>query len=450
MRLYHPDTYRRALPIGSYWETTVEPVSTAALTQTESCEVAIIGGGLTGLSAAWHLLKAGIEAIVLEAGVSGWGASGRNGGFCCVGATGLDGEQLVRRYGEVETRRFYQDQRKAVELVRDFSTTIDLDAQGNGELKVAHHPSYRPDLETELAFFQTVAQYPCALWSQAELAERGFVSPEAVTALHLGVGFGLNPLKLTTGLAKALLQRGGQIYSHSPVVAWEQANGWHRLHTPQGQIRAKRVVIATNGYTEDKLHPRLAGCFLPVLSQIITTRPLSEVELAAQQWQTETPIYDTHQPLFYYRLLPDRRLLFGSRGGTQGSLAERDRHQHWMQMRLGQLFPAWKDIEITQVWNGLVCFSASLTPAIGQFADDPSLYYGLAYHGSGVATATWTGQILAELIAGRPPQNLSAVYQPPKPFPLPALRLWALRFAYWKYGLEDAWRTQAIFNFPRS
>lgn len=438
MRLYHPDAYNRTLPVGSYWETTVEPVNTAALTQTAACDVAIIGGGLTGLSAAWHLLQAGIAATVLEAGSPGWGASGRNGGFCCVGATGLSAEGLLRRYGEIEVRRFYQDQRQAVEQVRDWATRIDLEPQGEGEIQVAHHPGHLAELEAEQEFFQTVAQYPCALWSQAELAERGFASPEAVAALHLGVGFGLNPLKLTTGLAQALIKQGGPIYSHSPVTHWERTADGHRLQTPQGQLRAKRVVIATNGYTEDGLHPRLAGCFLPVLSQILTTRPLSATELAAQQWQTETPIYDTHKPLFYYRLLPDRRFLFGSRGGTQGSQTERDRHQQWMQRRLGQLFPAWEGLEISHVWNGLVCFSANLTPAIGQFPDDPSLYYGLAYHGSGVATATWTGRILAELIAGkRQPSDLCAVYQPPRSFPFPALRLWALRFAYWKYGVED-------------
>jgi glycine/D-amino acid oxidase-like deaminating enzyme len=441
MLLYHRDAYDRTLPIGSYWETTVEPLSVPALQQSSSCEVAIIGGGLTGLSAALHLARDhGIEACVLEAGVPGWGASGRNGGFCCVGAAKLEPEQLLQKFGGAETIRFYQEQQAAVELVRELASSeaIAIDVQGEGEIIVAHHPSYIADLQTEYEFYKSVAGYPCAFWSQAELAEQGFSSSEAVAGLQMGVGFGLNPLKYSRGLAQAVLKWGGIIYAHSLVEAWEQQNGCHLLHTAGGTVRAKTVIIATNGYTEDRLHPSLTGCLLPALSQIITTRPLTSTELAAQGWRTETPIYDTHRPLFYYRLLKDGRLLFGSRGGTWGSATERERHRYWMQKRLGELFPAWKEIEITHSWNGFVCISSVLTPHIGQ-ADDPTVFYGLAYHGSGVATSTWTGQTLANLVAGKiQPNDLCAVFrQSPQPFPLPALRPWWLRSRYWLYKMQD-------------
>ncbi|MBW4464651.1 MAG: FAD-binding oxidoreductase [Pegethrix bostrychoides GSE-TBD4-15B] len=429
MPLYNPVIYDRSLPAQSYWETTAQPPECSALQQSETCEVAIIGAGLTGLSAALHLAQAGVQVAILEAGHPGWGASGRNGGFCCVGATALEPERLLHRFGTAAVRQFYQQQREAVELVKALAAaeSLDLEAQGNGEIQVAHHASYLADLAAEFSFYKNIADYPCQLWSQSELVEHGFASPEAVGALHLDVGFGLNPLKYSCGLAEAVIRRGVKLYAHSPLETWEQQNGWHELHSPGGCLKAKTVIVATNGYTEDRLHPQLSGCLLPVISQIITTRPLTSAELAAQNWQTETPVFSTHQPLFYYRLLKDGRFLFGSRGDTDGSLSERQRRQDWMQRRLGELFPAWQQIEITHGWNGLVAISANLTPQIGQL--DAQSFYGLAYHGSGVGTATWVGQALAHWILGKlDPAEISPVFrQPLKSFPIAPWRVWLLR-----------------------
>ncbi len=442
MPLYNPVIYDRSLPVQSYWETTAQPPEYAPLNQLETCEVAVIGAGLTGLSAAWHLAQAGVDVAIVEAGYPGWGASGRNGGFCCVGATALEPEQLLRRFGEAAVRQFYQQQREAVELVQAIAAaeSIELEAQGDGEIKVAHHPGYLGDLAAELSFYKNIADYPCQLWSKAELAEHSFSSPEAVGALHLGVGFGLNPLKYSTGLAAAAIRRGVKICAHSPVETWEQQDGWHWLRSHGSSLKAKTVVIATNGYSEGlppQLAPRLEPSLLPVLSQIITTRPLTPAELTAQNWQTETPIFDTHQPLFYYRLLKDGRFLFGSRGDTVGSLTAKQDHQQWMQRRLGELFPAWKEVEITHGWNGLVAISANLTPQIGQLA--ANCFYGLAYQGSGVATATWTGKTLADWITGKLElEAISPVFrQMPKSFPFAPWRLWLLRGAIQAYAVQD-------------
>lgn len=442
--LYHAVVYDRSRAIGSYWETTDTPVDASCppLTETQTCDVAIIGSGFTGLSAALHLMRDHqIQVHLLDAGIPGWGASGRNGGFCCVGAARLSANALLQKFGLAETRRYYQEQRQAVELVRQLAEDeeIDIQAQGNGEIEVAHHPSRLAELEAEQAFLNQVAGYPCQLWSRKDLAEYGFRSPEAHAALYIGVGFGLNPLRYCRGLARAVLKRGGIIHAHSPVEAWEKDGGWHLLHTPGGTLKAQKVVVATNGYTQDQLHHAFAGRFLPVLSQIITTRPLTPAELAAQGWHTETPIYDTRTLLFYYRLLKDGRFLFGSRGGTRGSLEERDRHRDWMQQRLGEMFPAWQGIEISHSWNGLVCLSMANTPHIGQLSADPSVFYGLAYHGNGVATATWSGRAIARLVADQAPvETLCAAFrQPFKRFPLPNLRQWYLRSAYLLYNLHD-------------
>jgi glycine/D-amino acid oxidase-like deaminating enzyme len=239
-------------------------------------------------------------------------------------------------------------------------------------------------------------------------------------------------MKYTLGLAKAAQRRGVNIYPQSAVVAWEKQGSSHLLRTSDGILKADHVIVATNGYTEDSLHSSFRYRLLPVLSNIITTRPLTIAEREAQGWQTKTPVYDTRKLLFYYRLLPDGRFLLGGRGGTVGSVLERDRWQQWMQRRLGEMFPAWKDVEITHFWNGLVCLSPRLTPHVGSLAEDPSVFYALAYHGSGVAGGTWSGRAIARLVAGQQTvEDLCAVFrQPLQRFPLPQLRIWSLRAAY--------------------
>jgi glycine/D-amino acid oxidase-like deaminating enzyme len=443
--LYDPLVYDRTKPVGSYWETTVTLDSTiyTPLSQEHQCDVAIIGGGITGLSAALHLARDHhIHAHILEAGTPAWGASGRNGGFCCIGSTRLSNQALLKTFGREETYRYFQDQWDGTRLVRQLaeSEQLDIDIQGDGEIESAHHPSRWADLEEEYEFLTDVAAYPCQLWTQKDLSEYGFSSPEAHGALHVGVGFGINPMKYSLGLAQAAQKRGTTIHAHSPVVAWEKQGTWHLLHTPSGMLRAKTVVVATNGYTDDRLHRGFSDRLLPTLSNILTTRPLTQAEQEAQGWRTETPIFDTRNLLFYYRLLKDGRFLFGSRGGTIGNEAERDRRRREMTHRFRQMFPHWREVEITHFWNGLVCLSAALTPHVGQLSEDASVFYGLAYHGNGIATGTWSGRAIAQLVTGQvQPKTLCAVVrQPLKKFPLPSLRIWYLRAAYTGYRLKDA------------
>ena len=440
---YPARTYDPSYPVGSYWDSTIADSSwrhPAPLQGQVEAEVAIIGGGFTGLSTALHLVRDhGISACLLEAGSLGWGASGRNGGFCGVGASCLTHAQMVRRVGLAETERYYRDQWQAVEAVQELAATegFSLDAQGQGWYAVAHRPSAWQELEAEYQIYTQVAGYPVQLLSPKELRERGFDSRENYGALHIGIGFGLNPLKLTQGLAQAARRWGAQLYSASPVIAWEKVGSYHLCHTPGGTVRARHLVIATNGYTPAHLYPQLAGSLLPVLSNIVVTRPLTPAEQKAQGWWDPTPVYDTRRLLFYYRLLPDGRLLFGGRDGTCDDPAQRQRLQAWMVQRLYRLFPAWEGVEIEYAWNGLVCLSRQLHPHIGPSPTDPSLWYGLAYHGSGVATGVWAGKILAQDIAGNRPQISALFRQPPRVFPFPGLRLHYLRLGYLWWQLID-------------
>ncbi len=446
MGLYHPDIYNVSQPVPSYWEE-VAPVSQQgfeALEGDHRCDVAVIGGGYTGLSAALHLAKDhAIETQVLEAGHIGWGASGRNGGFCCMPATKLSIAELIRRYGLEETRHFYRAQMEAIELVRRLGQEegIDYDRSGEGIVDVAHKPSRMRDLHEEQAALKKLFGIDSDLIDKDTFRADYFDCAELEGGLKVHAGFGLNPIKFVGGLARAAARRGAGVHGKSPVTAWEKENGRHRLITPRGTLSADRVIVAVNGFIREDLNRVLDAAALPAISNIIVTRPLSDEELEAHAWRNTSPAVTTKMLHNYFRLLPDRRFLIGGRGDYRGSEQSGRAVRLKLEARFHQLFPRWREVPVTHSWRGLVCVTRRLAPCIGRLQDDDSVWYGFGYHGNGVCNAPWAGMMLAKNLAGanRDLAGIPKVMRGLSPgFVFPALRLWMLRAAYAYYRIKDA------------
>lgn len=434
----HPD---------SYWVATAGPEPSVAqpLDGDRRADVAVIGGGYTGLVAAYHLSGAhGLNAVVLEAHRIGWGASGRNGGFALisVGKPGL--EERIRAWGLEAARRSVQIGVDAVETVRELiaSESIACDPQPDGWLVVAHRPRVAGALQEKVRIYRDVLGYrDVDFLDQARLEEQGFLrGSSAVGAIRYRKGFGLHPMKYVRGLASAAARKGASLFDRSPVVAWRREGSDHLLVTPGGSVRARKVIVATNGYTPERLHPFFHGRILPAASNIVVTRALTDTEWNAVGMCTTQVYSDTRQLVFYWRRLPDGRLLYGGRGGMLETEAGLRRRRRALEHAIAERWPALREIGSDYFWHGKVCLSYDRMPHVNTVEGDPSVAYAMAYQGSGVALASRCGGLAADLVVGKAiacdtPLTAAGLAR----FPLPSLRRAYLASAYVAYAIKDCW-----------
>ncbi|MFN4142254.1 NAD(P)/FAD-dependent oxidoreductase [Aestuariivirga sp.] len=440
----HPHAFHFDRAVDSYWEASADPlgIETPSLSGEASCEVAVIGAGFTGLSAALELAESGVDVRVLEAGAVGWGASGRNGGFACVGSHKLSYGRMIRSYGLDATKAYYEAMRQSVALVRDTLSRhgIDAWASGEGEVTLAHLPGRAAELREEQEFLARTFGEETEFLPKEELRARGLDGPGFHAGLRGAVGFGIHPLNYVRGLARAAAKAGAAIHGRSRLLRWEEGPDGHRLYTAQGMLKARHVIVATNGYTPEDVSTHHRGRLMPALSSIIVTRPLSEEEKRAQGWTSDLMAFDSRKLLHYFRLLPDGRFLFGGRGGTDASDRGSAAYRPVLTAAFNELFPAWRDVEITHYWRGFVCLAYDLVPYVGALDEKQTVWTAIAYHGNGVAMGSWSGRAVARLLMKKtareelPPVLTRRLAR----FPLPAFRPLYLKGAYLWYGWQDS------------
>lgn len=441
-RLFSDYAYGNGPVAQCYWSDTVPDNSAAypAATGELTADVVVIGAGFTGLSAALHLAKDGIDVLVLDAQFPGWGASGRNGGFCCLGGAKASSATLVRQFGKSGLAGWRQAEQDAVALVRDVLREhgIKADTHSQGETILAHNTRTARDLRKDVA--QVQAEYGVeATWhNRAELADAGMAGPFH-GGLTIPVGFALNPRKYIDGLVRAATSYGARVHGHSPVVGITEIGSGISVRTAKASIKTKRLILATNGYSSDDLPPWMGGRYLPAQSNVLVTRPLTQAELDAAGWTSRQMAYDTRNLLHYFRLLPDNRFLFGMRGGLLASPQAEAGITARARAHFERMFPAWRDVDTPYGWSGMVCFSSNRVPYCGPVPDLPGAFAGFAYHGNGVAMGSYTGALLADLVQDKPTRHSypSVMLADAPRFPLGRFRRALLPAGYALAGLRD-------------
>ena len=422
----------------NYWLTTVEMPVSPAQSLPESADVAIIGAGFTGLSAALALAKRGARVVVLESETIGWGASSRNGGMVLTGLK-LGVNELISKYGRDLTRRMYAaslDTINCVErLVREENIACDFARTGHLEVacKQSHFDNYARQVEVIAREFN----------HQLRIVPRDRLRSEIGSDTHYGgmvdeISAGLNPARYVAGLGAAAMRAGAAIFEHTKLqkIDRDSKNGapGFRLTTSCGSVRARNLLVGTSGYT-GAATPALRKKIIPIGSFIITTEVLPHA-LARELSPRNRQIYDSKNYLYYFRLTPDNRMLFGGRAAFFPETSETIRQSAEI-LRRGMIsvYPQLRDAKIAYVWGGTLDFCFDIMPHAGQM---DGIYFAVGYAGHGVAMATWQGQRMAEWIAaGKTDNPFAEIPFPGAPLGMYNGKPWFLPFAGAYYKLLD-------------
>jgi gamma-glutamylputrescine oxidase len=390
-----------------------------------SADVAIVGGGLTGLSTVLALRRAGVEAVVLEREFCGFGASGRNAGHLTP-TIGKDMPTLLMMYGEERTGRIVRFADHCVhrteQLIAELG--IDCDYHPAGNIMAVVHPKQEKRLRRAARVAERVGA-DVRFIEPEEMRARG-VPPAFLCGALEGSGGTLNPGKLVLGLRGAALQSGIRIYEQTPVLEVHEG-AKPSLRTPHGTVRAERVVMASNAYTREI--GRAGRKIAPLYITLCESAPLSDAQLEAiGGWPGREGVYTAHEALESYRLTAERTIIGNSKGpryywgGKPG--ARGGPHPGTQSMVEGAFrdrFPQLRDLPIARFWGGWIAMTLNFLPSIGRIDEDGRLLHAIGYNGHGVAQATAVGDLLTDLITGRENEWTGTIARPaptlpPEPF----------------------------------
>jgi glycine/D-amino acid oxidase-like deaminating enzyme len=410
----------------SYWMKTRDYTPGAGLQSDLEVDVAIIGGGFTGLSTAYHLKKdqPGMRIAILESDLIGFGASGRNGGFNMT-LFGLTLSITAFRFGKTKATEAHHYMERAVDLLRDLvaELKLDCDYEHPGFLRVATSEKYKKRIQHEIELAH-------ALGLQGiEWLEKDQVQAEVRSPMYMGAWWEprcgiLNPAKLSWSWAETLRPMGIHIYEATPVTEVSKGPQKITLATPKGQVRADKVVFATNAWSH--FFPKLRSKQIPVWTHIVITEPLSDAQYREIGWQHRQGIEDARNLVHYYRLTADNRIVMGGRDVSVSTGYDMDKDHNeeiFEELRndVREIFPPLKDINFSDAWGGPVSVPLDMAPALG-YLGDKRVVYSLGCVGHGVSLTHLNGQTVRDLVLERQTDltdvffvNRTTIPWPPEP-----------------------------------
>ena len=422
----------------NYWLTTVQVPTPPVEPLPESADVVIVGAGFTGLSAALSLAKRGAKVVVLEAETIGWGASSRNGGMVLTGLK-LGVNQLIAKFGRELARRMYAASLETIDTVERImkEENIACDFSRTGHLEVACKPAHFD------AYSRQVEVIAREFNHHLRVVPRGQLHSEIGSDIYYGgmvdeISGGLNPARYVAGLGAAALRAGAEISEHTRLqeIQRESRNGTpgFRLNTSRGATWGRNVLVGTSGYT-GAATPQLRKKIIPIGSFIIATKELPETlghELSPRNRQ----IYDSKNYLYYYRLTPDNRMLFGGRAAFFPETGQIIRKSaEILRQGMIKVYPQLRDTKVEYAWGGTLDFCFDMMPHVGQM---DGVYFSVGYAGHGVAMATYQGQRMADWITeGKTDNPFAEIAFPGAPLGLYNGEPWFLPFAGAYYKVLD-------------
>jgi gamma-glutamylputrescine oxidase len=357
-----------------------------------SADVAIIGGGFTGLQAAFNLARLGASVVLIEGGRFGDGASGRNGGQLGTGQRAWPAE-LEEELGFERSKALFDLAENAKRYLLDFAEQHGIDIEYMpGQMNVAHKRGWEKDYRHDAEVMAQRYGYPHVSFMDREETQERLGS----TRYHYGVrdaGTGhIHPLKLLVGLARVAASAGAKIHEMTPASGIRQAGGKTMIDTPKGTITADRVLIATNAYIGN-LEPVTAAHVMPIRSFIGATVPLDKFP---EVLPGSEAVADSRFVVRYFRKTQDGRLLFGGREAYTSD-SPRDISSH-IRRQIAEIYPALGAIEMTHAWGGSVGITLPRKP----FARDvlPGVTSLAGYSGHGVMLSNYSGKMYADTVAG--------------------------------------------------
>ena len=417
---------------GSLWMSSCAPLAPLPQLGTEArAEIAVIGAGYTGLSAALHAASAGRDVLVLEAGEIGEGGSGLNGGQVIAGLK-HDPDALERLYGEQAGAQLAACAGSAPDLVFDLIKQygIECDAVRTGWLQLAVSETQLPGLERRAAQWRSRGA-DVAVLSARDAAEL------TGTARYCGGwidrrGGTVQPLAYLRGLTRACQGHGVRLFARSPARRLARQGGIWRIDTERGAVAAQTVIVATDAYT-DRVFDQLRRTVVAVPSIQVASAPLP-TELRTRILPHGQSVSDTQRILRYFRLDASGRFVLGTRGAYTDIPSPANTPTHERALR--ELYPELAGVPIEYRWGGFVAMTRDGIPHLHE--PEPGLLAGLGYNGRGVAMATTLGRVLARRARGEPAESLGFPLTPVRPIRLHGFSRMAARAAIRYLQTRDA------------